>query len=293
MRRLISLSLLMFAGLAACDGDMEISPLAPEPPVPSSPVDPVFAKTPLPLFEPPEECPVAVCLIEPETLVRETRAPFVWTGEFQAEEGQAAELVVRASDPTTTTLKALLNGERVLLPSAFPRSGSDEVRASLTLLAENHLELRLSAKPGTQVAFWIELVQGDEGEPSDPGGPTGPGDPQEPAATFFTTSEIFEVGADLNAACDAQLSGAVMADWNDVVEAVGAGASDGDILGGGYAFLLNGGAATYQIFMLGTYHYALSASGPFEGMTYGTAGVDLTLTGHLDPQPVLCKAPTP
>jgi hypothetical protein len=290
MRRLLSLSLLAFAGLAACDGGTGISPLAPELPVLSAPVDPVFAAGSLPVFEPPEGCPVAVCLVDPTTLVRATKAPTHWAGDFDAEEGQEAELVVRASSPKTTTLKAFLNGEKVLLPSAFPRSGSDEVRVSLTLLAENHLELRLSAKPGSQVAFWIELVQGDEVEPSDP---TDPGNPQEPVATFFTTSEPFHMGADLNAACAAQLSGSVIADWNDVVEAVGAGASDSDILGEGYAFVLNGGAGTYQIFMLGTFHYAVSASGPFNGMTYGTTGVDLTLTGHMDPQPVLCRAPTP
>jgi len=148
MKRLISFSLLALLGLAACDTERTESPLEPE-------IDgPSMAKHAFPDFEPPDEC--ANCLVEPRIMVRGKRAPGRVVVEFEATPGQEAELVVYTSNPKTSTVKAWLNGKTVLRPSVIPQSGSDRVRVPLILEEHNILKVRLSAKPGNSVAFWVE-----------------------------------------------------------------------------------------------------------------------------------------
>lgn len=280
MRRLLSLSVLALVGLSACDTETLKSPLAPEVPAAS------FAKADLPAFEPPTDCPAVSCIIDPTVMVRGKKAPTNWVREFTAEEGQEAELVVFSSNPKTTTVKAWLNDEMVLLPSAMPKSGSNEIRIPLTLAEENVLELRMSAKPGTQVSFWVEGGVTDPTEPPPP-----PPDP-EPTIIFNVTPQSVPITADMNAECVAAFGdGFATADWTDVVAAVEGGMAEADILEFGYAFVLNNGIGTFSVFMMGTYHYMLSAIGDV-GTNYGSVGSDLTLNAYQTDLPVLCIGPS-
>jgi len=288
MKRLLAVSLLAMIGLTACENDSVTSPLAPGSQATS------FAKPAVPEFEPPEECPAASCLLGPETITRETKGPIVWVGEFAEVEDQEVELVVYASSPKRTTVQAWLNDKKVLLPSAMPRAEGNEVRVPLTLTAGDVLEVRLTGKPGTQVAFWVEeVVDEEDGETEEPG-IEDPGTIEPTVAYEFATSAQVALDAHKNAACEAAFPGSTIADWNDVVAAVAAGVTDAEILDSGYAFILNNGVGTFEesagLFTLETttYHYALSAWGPYNKDDRGSIGDDLTLTAIETAQPVLC-----
>lgn len=288
MKRFLAVSLLTLVGLAACESQSVVSPLIQEDQAPS------LAKNELPEFELPEEvCPENGCLMGPVTLTRETKAPVLWTGEFESAEDQDVELVVFASSPKTTTVKAWLNEEIVLLPSELPKSKTNEVRVALTLTEGDILEVRLSGKPGTQVAFWVEefVEEGEGGE--EPGGEPETPDPEptDPQYTFQTTLASYGIYADLNQICAAAFTGSQVADWNDVVAAVEAGTAPGDVLAVGYAFALKDGFGLVSDF-LGDSHYAVSAAGGI-GTVYGTIGTDLALITRSDDQPVLCVTITP
>ncbi len=292
MKRLLAVAFLALVGLSACENQSMTSPLIPEDQAPS------FAKAETPEFELPEDvCAETACLMGPETLARETKAPLVWTGEFEGPEDQEVELVVFSSDPKTTTVKAWVNGEIVLLPSELPKSKSNEVRVSLTLTEGDILEVRLSGKPGTQVAFWVEPAAdedqgGDEPGTEDPGTPSP--EPTVPDYAFQVTPGIYDIFADLGQICAAEFPGSQVADWNDVVAAVDAGMAPGDVLDVGYAFVLQDGFARIDDFSSpsGYSHYAVSASGA-TGTVYGSIGSDLYLLTRYDDQPVLCVTITP
>jgi hypothetical protein len=260
-------------GLVACDDGAVITPLEPE--IGGS----SFAKAELPLFEPPEGCPAASCLFGPVTLDRETKSPTVLTETFTGAEGQEATLVVLSSNPKTTTVKAWLNGAVVLLPSAMPQSGSNEVRVPITLLEENELIVRLSAKPGTQVVVWVET---DVVTPVDPA--------ELPLAAFQLTSDPFALTDDLGVACAGLGEGFTVADWTDVVQAVGQGAAKGDILEAGFALVLNDGTGItntgFPFFQ--DRHYAVSTFGA-DTWTEASVGTEMYwLTSVTNSQPVLC-----
>lgn len=278
MKRLLSLSILALVGLSACDSESVVSPLAPETPAAS------FAKVEFPEFEPPEVCPVESCILEPANIIREKKSPTRWSEEFTADEGQEAELVLYSSNPRTTTLKAWLNGEVVLLPSALPKSKLDQIRVPLVLAEENALELRLSAKPGTRVVFWIEGVEVDE-EPEEPEEPELP--PEEPAVeyAFQTSGSSVPPTADMSAACPADYT---VADWDDVVAAMDGGMVKDEILTFGDAFIFNNGLGVSSTSMfLGTYHFSIAASGT-SGPQYEVYGTDFVLTDSNTPLQVLC-----
>jgi hypothetical protein len=253
-----------------------------------SPVEPeiadaVFSLAELPLFQPPQECPAPSCPLGPVGLVRETKAPTVLTETFPGFEGQNATLVILASNPKTTTVKAWLNEVLVLLPSRLPQSPSDEVRVPVTLSEENILEVRLSAKPGTQVAIWVESNE----EP-----PIGSGDP--PSAVFRLTSGSFAPTDDMSSACTGFGEKYRMADWTDVVIAVNGGATKEDILNL-FALILNDGAGFFQTGFpfFEERHYALSGIAP-DPQTEASVGTDpdmFWLTSKTDPFPVLCTGP--
>ena len=253
----------------------------------SSPLEPELVETSLarpgqPLFEPPEECPVEHCLFGPVTLTRGTGAPTVLREAFEGIEGQEATLVVLVSDPRTTTLKGWLSGLRVLRPSMLPRSGSDEVRVPVSLEEDKVLRLRLSAKPGTQVVVWVE---GEGAAPTEP-------PPPPPSMELGLTETVWSPQNNLSGACSTVGDGFVMADWNDIVQAVDEGLAKEDILGAGLALILNGGAGTFSVgFPPQLLHHMVSADGP-DANTIDSAGPDLLwLTGGTSLQPVLCVAP--
>ncbi|MGW8268698.1 MAG: hypothetical protein ACWGSQ_20195, partial [Longimicrobiales bacterium] len=109
---------------------------------------------------------------------------------------------------------------------------------------------------------------------------------------FKVTSAMAAPTADMNAACvGAHGDGFGIADWNDVVAAVAAGTPKDEILSGGTAFVLNNGTGTFNIFMLGTHHYMLSASGSI-GTQYASIGSDFWLNASTQPQRVLCMGPS-
>jgi len=148
MKRFLPLTFLAVLSFTACDGSRMESLVEPE-------VDgPSMAKEVLPQLSVPEDC--QNCLAGPEILVRKKGAPETAWISFDAVQGQEAELVVLASDPRTTTVKAWLNEKVVLLPSAIPQAAPDPARAPLVLEAENVLIVRLTAKPGSTVAVWVE-----------------------------------------------------------------------------------------------------------------------------------------
>jgi hypothetical protein len=247
MKRLLTFPVLALLTLTACDDNSITSSLEPEL------AEPAFDQAKLPLEQPLPECPVANCLLGPESLVRETRAPTLETLTFAAAEGQTATLVFQATNPKTTTLRAWLNGVLVILPSQLPRSGSDEVRVPVELLAENVLTVRLSAKPGTQVFVWVE------GDGNSQNGSGSGGEVQ----FQLTSPQVFAPAPNLNEACTMLGEGFGIADWTDVVQAVEAGTSKEEILAEGYAFILYQGDG----FLPGGFgfpdeHYALSASEP-------------------------------
>jgi hypothetical protein len=148
MKRLLTIFILSLFGLSACDAERGQSPLEPET------ADPSMAKQLFPDFAPPEDC--SSCLVEPMIMVRGKGSPTIARVTFDGEAGQEVELVVYTSDPKGATVKAWLNHETVLLPSVIPQSGSDQVRIPLALEAQNLLEVRLSGRPGSSVAFWVE-----------------------------------------------------------------------------------------------------------------------------------------
>ena len=291
MKRLLPIFTLALLGLSACDSGTLISPMEPEVGEPS------FAKVVLPAFEPQEGCPDGkTCLVDPTVLVREKGAPSSWVSEpFAGAEGQMATLVVQASNPKTTTMKAWLNGETVLLPSVIPQEWPksveepQEVRVSFPLAdGDNVLEVRLSAKPGTQVVFWVE---------SEVVAPAGPPPPPPPEFDFELTEELKAPTDDLNAAC-AELNTPpplerqfVIADWDQVVAAVASGMAKEDIMNGEMAMILNGGSAFYSPgFLLEDQHYMISAVGAGTP-NHGSVGSDLFwLTSGTTSQPVLCIA---
>lgn len=284
MKRLLSVCVMAVIGLSACDRQTMVAPDE------SAGSEALFAKAALPDFEPPEVCPTEGCLLPPTTLARETKAPTSWIGEFSGLEEQEVELVVYSSNPRGTTVKAWLNDKMVLSPSEMPKAESTEVRVPLSLQEGDVLEVRLSGKPGTQVAFWIAGVAE---APADPDGtdPTTEDPPTpEPAMTFGVTTGSVDIYADMNAACDAAMTGSVIADWGDVVEAMGSGLyQKEDVLSTGYAFVLNSGMGLFDegIFSSSMKHYVLSAFGPL-GPNYASIGEDFALEGSADAHAVLC-----
>jgi len=256
MKRLLVCVAVGFLFLSACERGTITSPVDPEI------SDRAFSMVELPPFEPPDLCAEANCLFGPVTMERYTKAPVTLSETFTGVEEQAATLVILASNPKTTTVKAWLNDVVVLLPSALPKTKSDEVRVPVTLLADNTLEVRLSAKPGTQIAIWV--IEADE-EP-----PIGPGD--SPPIAFRLTSEDFAVNGDLSGACTAFGEGYRMADWTEVKPAVEAGVAKEDIMNGLYALILNGGVGLFETGFPFTEerHYVISAV-TFDGWTVDSA----------------------
>lgn len=290
MKRLLPAFLLLVVGLTACESESVVSPLVPDDPAPS------FAKNEFPDFEPPEECPANGCLLAPTTLTRDAKAPLVWEGEFASASEEEVELVVYASNPKTTTVKAWLNDEVILLPSAFPRAKSDEVRVAFLPEEGDVLRVRLSGKPGTQVAFWVEEVQDEGGAGEEPETPE-PEDPEQPPAfptyVFGATPESYGIDSELSGICSAQFPGSQVADWNDVVAAVEEyGMAESEILDSGYALVLKDGIGVVggSLFTQDS-HYTLSAFGA--GSAIATIGQNLALFTQAAPQPVLCVTITP
>jgi hypothetical protein len=282
MRRLLSFSVLALIGLSACESESMDSPLAPE--VPQA----LFAKKELPVLQPTTECPPESCILDPATLTRETGAPTIWIDEFFAEEDQEAEFVLVSSNPKTTTVKVWLNGKVIARPSAMARARDGEVRVAVTLAEENELKIRMAAKPGTQISFWLE---GEAGDPSEPLLPP----PPEPTLVFQATAGAYPMTVDLNVACEGEFPGFTAADWTDLQAADAAGTLKILGLEAGYAFVLNGGIRTSGSvgFPPTTYYYALSSIGPYLGENYGTVGGVYDLTGVDTDQKVLCMGTPP
>lgn len=289
IRRFLPLPALGFLVLTACDGGTAVSPMAPEVPDPS--LTRVAAPSTEALaFEPPTSCPAPACLFEPIIFSRGpdlvslsgtssaktqngSRRNVVTFGSNGLEE---ADLVVMVSDPKTTTVKAWMNGTMVLLPSAVPQSGSDRVSVRVELEEENELEVRLTAKPGNLVAFWME--GGDEGPTEPPPPTTGP--------VFTVTDGAVGPGAVTDGLCG---TGFRVADWTDVVDAVNAGLDTGVIgalLDGAQAFLRYETAGTFNGMFGILYHYTIAGSSP--GDHNAAIGTDLYLRSSSGDQPVLC-----
>ncbi len=238
-------------------------------------------------------CPVANCLIDPVSLTRGVmasaravggvRAPARAISEFLATEGQEAELVVVTSDRKRTTVRAWLNEEAVLLPSAMPRSGTDEVRVPVTLIEENVLEFRLSGRKETEVVFWIE--SGDATPP--PPGNEGP------TLEFRLSNEAVDPNATMNAVCSADHGdGFEIAEWADVV----AGMDPSPIHEASTAWIQWDGLGSFSPFPFSpTYHYLVSAVGNVSPTYYyGTTGVEpnrFWLNGAFGMRRILCKGP--
>ena len=244
--------------------------------------DPTAPLAPIPEIQASPECPVASCLVGPVSLTREQKAPRRQTSEFSAIAGQEAELVFVTSDRKRTTVKAWLNGETVLLPSALARSRSNEVRIPVTVAEENVLEVRLTAKPGTEVRFWIE------GEAATPALPPAP----EPTIEFRLSNASVGPTATMNAVCSADFGpNFEIADWADVV----AGVDPTPIERAGTAWIQRDGLGSFSMSFFGpTYHYLVSAIGNVNP-TYHFATIepDLFWLNALDGgRRVLCKGPS-
>ena len=216
----------------------------------------------------------------------------MWIGEFSGVEEKEVELVVYASDPKTTTVKAWLNEEMVLLPSELPRARATEVRVPLTIVEGDVLEVRLSGKPGNRVAFWLEEGADPDENPEDPDQGTpdpeipGPETPATPPYTFNLTSGSYGITSNMNEICSSEFSGSRIADWTEVVDAVDKGMAGDEIFNGFYAFVLNNGAGLVSDF-LGSYHHIISTVGG-TGTTFGFIGTDFTLTSTTGNQQILC-----
>jgi len=290
MRRLFSIPVLVLLGLSACDGSNVVSPTAPDV------ADAAYAKVQVPEFSPPEECDG--CLVGPVVMVRGKKSPARATEIFSASDGAEAELVVYAPDPKHTTVKAWLNGATVLLPSAFALGGSEELRIPLTLAEENVLEVRLSGKPGTRIAFWVEGAGELEPETNDL-----------PAIdfSFEVTSDPVPATADLDAVCTDAFpgQGLVPADWATVREAVDAGVQKGSILADGMAWIRWDGVFSYTEGMFGltsTYYHVIDTDDMLAS-SYGSQDVIapdlfwlLAVTADQlggSPQRVLCMSVAP
>ena len=228
-------------------------------------------------------CPVANCVIEPLSLTRELKAPARAVSEFLATEGQEAELVVVTSDRKRTTVRAWLNGDAVLLPSAMPRSGTNEVRIPVTLIEQNVLEFRLSGKKETEVVFWIE--SGDATPPPQ-------GDP-EPTIEFRLSNAAVGPTAIMNPVCSTDHGKSFeIAEWADVV----AGTDSSPIHEAGTAWIQRDGIGSSSPFLFGPiYHYLVSAVGNVSPTYfYGTTGIEpnrFWLNAATGTRRVLCKGP--
>lgn len=227
------------------------------------------------------ECPGPSCLVGPVSLTRDPNAPAKQVSEFLGTEGQEAELVVVSSDRKRTTVQAWLNGERVLLPSTMPRSGTDEVRVPVTLKGQNVLEVRLTAKPGTEVVFWVE---GETATPSLP-------PDLEPTFEFRASDARVGPTVVMNAVCSTEFGADFeIADWADIL----AGIDPTPIQQAGTAWIQRDGIGSFSASFFGPiYHYLVSAVGNlYPNFHYGTIEPDLFwLNAAGGDRQVLCKGP--
>ncbi len=299
MKRLLPILTLALLGLSACDSGTLVSPLEPEVGGPS------FAKAVLPAFEPQEACPDGkTCLVEPIALERGKGAPSTWTSApFEGTEGEMATLVVQTSNPKTTTMRAWLNGATVLLPSVIPQEWPEseaepqEVRVSFPLAeGDNVLEVRLSAKPGTQVVFWVEAAAV---------APTDGGEIEPPPETFpfALTPAVPPPSEGARADACAALGDYVPADWTNVMDKNQHWEELSALLSSGMAWILLEGFPGFQevTFLTTTdYYYLITGSADFANL-YGpdqNLGPDqlwmmaasLGELGQSGQQPVLCIA---
>ncbi len=246
-------------------------------------LDPSFPTEELTKVQASPECPVPNCLIGPVNLIRQRRAPAKSVSEFMAIEGQEAELVVAISQRNRATVRAWMNGEAVLLPSALPKSRTNEVRVPVTLAEQNVLEFRLSGRIGTEVVFWIE-----GGEATLP-----PTDDSEPPIEFRLSNSAVGPTATMNAVCSAEHgAGFEIAHWTDVVS----GTDPWPILAAGTAWIQWDGLGSFSISFFGpTYHYLISTMGNLNpSYYYGTMDVEgnqFWLNANGGTWPVLCKGP--
>jgi len=223
------------------------------------------------------------------SLTRGTRVPAKAVSEFtvrtvsafSAGQEPKAELAIATSDRKRTTIKAWLNGELVLLPSAFPRAGTDTLRIPVTLADQNVLEFRLTAKPGTEVEFWIESPDAPPPEPEDPVS----------AYEFRLSKEMVGPEAIMNDVCSTDHGPEFrIADWTDVVD----GVDPSPIRQAGSAWVQWQGLGSFSLFTFGpTYHYLVSAIGPENGTVDSlTSGGDtFWLTSAGTSRRVLCMGP--
>jgi hypothetical protein len=224
-------------------------------------------------------------------------------------------LVVYAPDPQHTTVTAWLNGVIVLLPSAIARGegaveGEDfQFATELVLAAENTLVVRLTGKPGTQIAFWVE----GEVTTTDAGAPV-------PRVVFETTPAVAATAdLELDAKCADLTPRAkvidgervtipfVPADWNRVMEATADElAALETVLDGGTAWIWWDGVFNYTetgpFGTTSTYYFAISSDGNFVSLNPGSVeestGPDvwllsITTTQLSEPQRVLCMSLDP
>lgn len=281
MKRLLPILAMALLGLSGCDSGTVVSPLAPEV------GQPFFAKAGLPAGEATEECPEVGNILFPEaTLYRGPGTPAAAEGTFGKCGFIDATLVVQVSNPKTTTVKAWLNGVMVLHPSEFPRTGRTEFSLPFPLADLNGLEVRLSAKPGTDdwARVWVEGV----GTPT----PSGSDPENETSLEFHATEASFDLTADMNAACVGEYGASYgIADWSQVVAAVEGGAGRGDILlGTEIAMVLYEGVGSFNTGFpfFETRHYMISAVGA-DAATVAWIGTDLFwATSGTMSQPVLC-----
>ena len=277
MTRLPFMLIFALLNFSATDVSGAISPSAPGLP------DASFPTGDLPKVQASPACPVSNCVVDPVSLTRERKAPAKAVSEFLAAEGQEAELVVVISHRTRATVRAWMNGETVLLPSALPRSGTNEVRVPVTLAEQNVLEFRLTGRIGTEVVFWIE--SGDATPP--PPGDTGP------TMEFRLSNSAVGPTASMNAVCSADHGDSFgIADWSDVVS----GTDPSPIQAAGIAWIQWDDLGSFSTSFFGpTYHYQVSAIGNLNpNFYYGTIGVEpnqfwLNADGGM--RPVLCKGP--
>jgi len=225
------------------------------------------------------ECPVGNCWVGPESLTRDRKAPARFVSEFLAPAGEHAELVLVTSDRKRTTVRAWLNEQAILLPSALARGGSNEVRIPVILADQNVLEVRLAAKPGIEVTFWIE---GEESSPPPPSAP---------ALEFRLSNGSVEPSAVMNEVCSTDHGPEFqIADWEDVV----AGIDPTPIQQAGTAWIQRNGIGSISFSFFGpTFHYLVSAIGNLSPTYhYATIEPDLFwLNAATGARRVLCKGP--